>query len=89
LSGYLATLAELVDRLAAADGNEQTSGVHRVVSEWCRTIGRDVRVSLPGGDELFGVAIGIDATGRLIVRTAGTDEITAVAAGDVTHLRYE
>lgn len=88
LSRYLATLAELVSRLAAAGGDETASGIHRVVSEWCRTLGKEVRVSLPGGDDLFGTATGIDATGRLLVR--GRDSrITAVAAGDVTHLRYE
>jgi BirA family biotin operon repressor/biotin-[acetyl-CoA-carboxylase] ligase len=89
LSRYLATFAELVERLIAAGGDEAASGVHRVVSEWCRTLGREVRVSLPGGDDLFGVATGIDPTGRLLVRTARDNEITAVAAGDVTHLRYE
>jgi BirA family transcriptional regulator, biotin operon repressor / biotin---[acetyl-CoA-carboxylase] ligase len=89
LAGYLAALREFVDRLVAADGDETTSGVHRLVSEWCRTIGREVRVSLPSGKDLFGVATGLDPTGRLLVRTEGTDEIAAVAAGDVTHLRYE
>ena len=89
LSRYLATLSELVDRLSAAHGDESASGVHRVVSEWCRTLGRDVRVSLPGGDDLFGVATGIDSTGRLLVRVQRDSAITAVAAGDVTHLRYE
>jgi BirA family biotin operon repressor/biotin-[acetyl-CoA-carboxylase] ligase len=89
LSRYLETLAELVGRLASADGDEAASGVHRVVSEWCRTLGRDVRVSLPGGDDLFGVATGIDSTGRLLVRITRDREILAVAAGDVTHLRYE
>ena len=89
LSRYLVTLAELVERLANAGGDETASGIHRVVSEWCRTIGRDVRVSLPSGDDLFGVASGIDATGRLLVRGSRGGEITAVAAGDVTHLRYE
>ena len=89
LSRYLATLGELVERLASAGGDESASGIHRVVSKWCRTLGRDVRVSLPSGDDLFGVASGIDATGRLLVRGTRGGEITAVAAGDVTHLRYE
>jgi BirA family biotin operon repressor/biotin-[acetyl-CoA-carboxylase] ligase len=45
-----------------------------------------VRVELPSGQNLLGAAEGIDEQGRLIVRSdAG---ITAVAAGDVTHLRY-
>jgi BirA family biotin operon repressor/biotin-[acetyl-CoA-carboxylase] ligase len=89
LSRYLATLAELIERLSAFDGDAERSGIHRVVSEWCRTIGREFRVSLPAGDDLFGVATGIDETGRLLVRAARVDAITAIAAGDVTHLRYE
>ena len=89
LSRYLLTLRELVDRLVAFGGDATASGAHRLVSEWCRTLGREVRVSLPGGDDLFGTATGIDETGRLLVREQGVDRITAVAAGDVTHLRYE
>jgi BirA family biotin operon repressor/biotin-[acetyl-CoA-carboxylase] ligase len=87
-SRYLATLAELLGRLEAANGDAAGSGIHRVVSEWCRTLGRDVRVQLPDGSESFGVAVGLDETGRLIVRD-GRGETSAVSAGDVTHLRYE
>jgi BirA family transcriptional regulator, biotin operon repressor / biotin---[acetyl-CoA-carboxylase] ligase len=49
----------------------------------CGTIGRPVRVELPGGQELAGTAAGVDATGRLVVRTG--DAHTAVSAGDVVH----
>jgi BirA family transcriptional regulator, biotin operon repressor / biotin---[acetyl-CoA-carboxylase] ligase len=89
LGAYLAELAELLERLTAAGGDAIASGIHRDVSEWCRTLGRDVRVSLPGGSELFGTATGIDATGRLVIREDGSQKETPVAAGDVTHLRYE
>jgi BirA family transcriptional regulator, biotin operon repressor / biotin---[acetyl-CoA-carboxylase] ligase len=86
---YLAELAELLERLSAAGGDAVASGIHRTVSEWCRTLGREVRVSLPGGGELFGTATGLDGTGRLVVREQGSGNESAVAAGDVTHLRYE
>jgi BirA family transcriptional regulator, biotin operon repressor / biotin---[acetyl-CoA-carboxylase] ligase len=89
VSRYLGTLAELLDRLVAAGADAVGSGVHRVVSEWCRTIGREVLVSLPGGVDLYGTATGIDPTGRLLVRTGRSGDTHAVAAGDVTHLRYE
>jgi BirA family biotin operon repressor/biotin-[acetyl-CoA-carboxylase] ligase len=89
VSGYLATLMELQDRLLAARGDALGSGIHRLVSEWCRTIGREVRVSLPGDEDLYGTATGIDPTGRLLVRGGRTGDTHAVAAGDVTHLRYE
>ncbi|HVF14905.1 MAG TPA: biotin--[acetyl-CoA-carboxylase] ligase, partial [Acidimicrobiales bacterium] len=47
----------------------------------CSTIGRVVRVELPGDGSLEGRATGIDDDGRLLV-----DDL-AVAAGDVIHLR--
>ena len=48
-----------------------------------------MRVELPGGEDLIGTAIGIDRTGRLQVRRSTDGQVAAVAAGDVTHLRYE
>jgi BirA family transcriptional regulator, biotin operon repressor / biotin---[acetyl-CoA-carboxylase] ligase len=47
----------------------------------CVTLGREVRVSLPGGGVLTGPAEDVDASGRLVVAGA------AVAAGDVLHVR--
>ncbi|MEO6200815.1 MAG: hypothetical protein ABIX44_06595 [Cryobacterium sp.] len=37
---------------------------------------------------MVGTAIGIDTQGRLIVEDQVNGELQAVAAGDVTHLRY-
>jgi BirA family biotin operon repressor/biotin-[acetyl-CoA-carboxylase] ligase len=51
----------------------------------CVTVGRDVRVELPGGAVLTGRATGVDPGGRLIV--TGADGETAVGAGDVVHVR--
>jgi BirA family biotin operon repressor/biotin-[acetyl-CoA-carboxylase] ligase len=51
----------------------------------CVTVGRDVRVELPGGRALVGPATGIDAGGRLVVQ--GPDGEMAVGAGDVVHVR--
>ena len=47
----------------------------------CSTIGRHVRVELPGATSLEGRATGVDDEGRLIV------DGHTVAAGDVVHLR--
>lgn len=58
------------------------SDIRALVTAECSTIGRDVRVELPGGDDLFGTATGLDEEGRLVV------DGRPVAAGDVTHLRY-
>lgn len=52
----------------------------------CDTIGRPVRVELPGGDLLEGAALDLDRDGRLVVADA-SGALTAVAAGDVTHVR--
>ena len=49
------------------------------------TVGRDVRVELPGGAALTGRATGVDPGGRLVV--TGPDGETAVGAGDVVHVR--
>lgn len=51
----------------------------------CVTIGQQVRVELPSGDALVGTATGVDPGGRLLVDADG--DTTAVAAGDVVHVR--
>ena len=53
----------------------------------CGTIGRRVRVELPVGRVLTGLAEDIDAGGRLLVRADEAASVTAVSAGDVIHLR--
>ena len=47
----------------------------------CSTLGRQVRVELPGGTSVEGLAEAVDDEGRLVV------DGTAYAAGDVVHLR--
>ncbi len=49
------------------------------------TVGAAVTVMLPGGQNLTGMAAGIDAAGRLEIRTAAG--LVQVSAGDVVHLR--
>lgn len=51
----------------------------------CDTIGRDVRVERPGGVVLTGRAVEVAGDGTLVVEDGGVR--TAVAAGDVVHLR--
>ena len=86
LSSYLRELDSLYASFLAFSGDAVASGLQRDVAEACGTLGRSVQVELPSGEGLLGTATGIDVDGRLIVDTnAG---ITAVAAGDVTHLRY-
>lgn len=85
LSGYLARLGELVDGFLAGGPD----AVQAQVAAACTTLGQRVRVELPGGSDMHGTAVGIDRSGRLVVRRADGGPDTPVAAGDVTHLRYE
>lgn len=57
----------------------------RVVAR-CATIGSPVEVVLADDRVLAGVATGLDAEGRLDVRTEAGEQVT-VAVGDVTHAR--
>ncbi|OUE26328.1 Bifunctional ligase/repressor BirA [Clavibacter michiganensis] len=70
-------------------GDARAAGLVEELTRTCATIGRDVRVELPGGGELLGRATGVDDHGRLTVESAGDPAGTSVAAGDVTHLRYQ
>jgi len=86
LSSYLKEFRDLYERFAAAGGDAEVSGLRAVVTEACSTLGREVRVQLPGQEDLTGIAEELDGTGRLVVGASGRR--TAVSAGDVTHLRY-
>jgi BirA family biotin operon repressor/biotin-[acetyl-CoA-carboxylase] ligase len=86
LATYLHELDALYRPFLASGGDAEASGLQSAVTDACETVGRSVRVELPSGEALLGTATGIDGDGRLLVDTnAG---ISAVAAGDVTHLRY-
>ncbi|MGI9821646.1 biotin--[acetyl-CoA-carboxylase] ligase [Agromyces sp. Marseille-Q5079] len=88
LADYLATFGRLFDAFTAHGGDPDASGIAEAVSALCGTLGSEVRVELPGDHELIGTAERIDADGRLVVRDRENGEEQAVAAGDVTHLRY-
>jgi len=61
------------------------AGLRQDYLRWCATIGREVRVELPGGAVLTGTAEDVDDAGRLVVRAPGS--LVAVGAGDVVHVR--
>lgn len=52
----------------------------------CSTLGRAVRVELPGGGVVEGTATSVDDDGRLVVREA-SGQVSRFGAGDVVHLR--
>jgi BirA family transcriptional regulator, biotin operon repressor / biotin---[acetyl-CoA-carboxylase] ligase len=67
-------------------GDTERSGLRAEYTGLCATLGRRVRVELPGGRLLDGLAAGIDADGRLLV-SVPPDADLPVAAGDIVHLR--
>ncbi len=69
-------LATILDALRT----DPAAVLERYRSE-CDTIGREVTVSLPDGEQLTGAATGLDRSGRLLVGDR------AVGAGDVVHVR--
>jgi BirA family biotin operon repressor/biotin-[acetyl-CoA-carboxylase] ligase len=84
-----AVLRELAARYAQwreHGGNAVASGLAARAREACWTLGRDVRVEMPAGRALTGVAEGLDDEGRLLLR-GGDGTPATVAAGDVVHVR--
>jgi BirA family biotin operon repressor/biotin-[acetyl-CoA-carboxylase] ligase len=81
LRALLRRLADHYRQWLAADGDPVASGLRETYLLHCSTVGREVRVDLPGGVSVIGPAEDVDADGRIVV--AGT----AYAAGDVVHLR--
>jgi len=68
-----------------AGGDPERCGLAGEYTRRCATLGRQVRVELPGGHLVQGLAAGIDPAGRLLVRVP--DGELPVAAGDVVHVR--
>ncbi len=66
-------------------GDAEACGLRGSYLRWCATIGRDVRVNMPGGKVLTGRASDVDDVGRLLV--TAQDGVHAVSAGDVVHVR--
>ncbi|HEX6498380.1 MAG TPA: biotin--[acetyl-CoA-carboxylase] ligase [Micromonosporaceae bacterium] len=85
LRALLRTLESAYLDWCDAAGDAEACGLLAVYRMLCATLGRTVRVHLPGGDELVGEAVDIDADGHLVVATA--DGPRPVAAGDVVHVR--
>jgi len=64
---------------------DDLDGLHASYVHRCSTLGRQVRVDLPDGSAVTGVAESIDAGGRLVVTTGAGRRV--LAAGDVVHVR--
>jgi BirA family transcriptional regulator, biotin operon repressor / biotin---[acetyl-CoA-carboxylase] ligase len=86
LAAILAAFERRYRAWSSAFGDPERSGLRADYTRLCATIGSRVRVELPGGGRLAGLATGVDADGRLLVRTARGADVP-VAAGDVVHVR--
>ena len=86
LAGILAGLERRYRTWSQVSGDAERSGLRAEYTGLCATLGRRVRVELPGGRLLDGLAAGVDPVGRLVV-SVPPDPDLAVAAGDIVHLR--
>ncbi len=69
----------------ASGADAERAGTWQAYRSACLTIGRRVRVAMPGGHELIGTAKDVDIDGHLVVEDE--DGRHVVSAGDVVHLR--
>jgi BirA family transcriptional regulator, biotin operon repressor / biotin---[acetyl-CoA-carboxylase] ligase len=86
----LAGILRELERRYQAFRDDPSSGGDGLPAEYralCATLGRHVRVELPGGGILSGVAEDIDPDGRLLVAPVSGAPPAAVSAGDVIHVR--
>lgn len=79
LDGVIASIEALLPLLG------DPGALRPAYSGECVTLGRAVRVDVPAGDPVRGIAVDIDPGGRLVVDT-GTGEVP-VGVGDVVHVR--
>jgi BirA family biotin operon repressor/biotin-[acetyl-CoA-carboxylase] ligase len=86
LAGILAGLETRYRTWSHVSGDAERAGLRAEYTGLCATLGRRVRVELPGGRPLDGLAAGVDPDGRLLVSVPSGPEVP-VAAGDIVHLR--
>jgi BirA family biotin operon repressor/biotin-[acetyl-CoA-carboxylase] ligase len=87
-ASFLRAFAEMEAAWRLSDGDVERSGVITGYREACGTLGQRVRLELPDGSSETGVAVDVDADGRLQVKLDdGTPK--AVSAADVVHLRTD
>jgi BirA family transcriptional regulator, biotin operon repressor / biotin---[acetyl-CoA-carboxylase] ligase len=83
LVSLLQAFTGLYEPWVAAAGN----GLRERYASECSTLGRSVRVDLPTGESVSGLAVGVDDDGRLLVDDRSRRHV--LGAGDVVHVRPE
>jgi BirA family biotin operon repressor/biotin-[acetyl-CoA-carboxylase] ligase len=86
LIAVLGCLAQREARWRECRGDPEVSGLRADYRAGCLSLGCEVKVELPGGAALHGIAEDVDADGRLLLLDAAGHR-RAVSAGDVVHLR--
>ncbi|MEZ0065308.1 BirA family biotin operon repressor/biotin-[acetyl-CoA-carboxylase] ligase [Streptacidiphilus sp. MAP12-20] len=86
LRELLRTFAELYGEWCADGGDPAATRLRDAYLDQCATIGKHVRVLLPGDKQVVGEAVDVDELGRLVLREPSGAE-HAVSAGDVIHVR--
>lgn len=86
LAAFLTNLKRNYEEFIALAGELGGSELHAAINAACSSIGRDVRVVLPGDAEFMGHGVEIDSLGRLVVQN--DKETRAVSVGDIVHLRH-
>ncbi len=89
LRACLRELAARYDDFLAAGGDPGACALAEDYRRACTTLGRAVRLQLPGERVVEGVAEAVDDDGRLVVRPHDGGAPSAFAAGDVVHTRGE
>ena len=87
LRAVLRSVGRWVQTWQRHEGDPVASGLGPAYRRVCRTIGRDVRVQLPDGVVLEGLASAVRDDGRLLVEPADGSPARPLAAGDVVHVR--
>jgi BirA family biotin operon repressor/biotin-[acetyl-CoA-carboxylase] ligase len=86
LTTLLGCFAEREAAWRDAHGDAEASRLRADYRAGCATLGSEVKVELPGGTVLHGIAEDVDRDGRLLLLDPAGHR-RAVAAGDVVHLR--
>ncbi len=86
LVALLGHLAEREARWRDCRGDPDVGTLRADYRAGCASLGVEVRVELPGGATLTGIAEDVDRDGRLLLLDPAGHRL-AVAAGDVVHLR--
>ena len=84
-AAVLDELGGWLDRWRAAAGDPERSGLRTAFAAVCATLGHRVRVELPSGEHVVGMAVDIAGDGSLVVQTA--TGVRSFSAADVHHLR--